>query len=471
MDIPVRNPRTGEMDYHFTAMPEQDLVDMLEAIRKAQLNWQVRGIEERIAVLEAWQSHLIKAREEIIEALVSDTGRYGESVLEFDLLPASLQRWIGWARDFFGQPRERRSAVPHVAILQDHVPYPLVSVISPWNFPLLLSVIDTLPALLAGSAVVVKPSEITPRFIPILQRTIAATPGLASVLRYVAGDGHTGQQLVTRADLTCFTGSVETGRKVLTQAAAFFRPCFLELGGKDAALVLEGARLDHAAQAILWGSTVNSGQSCLSVERVYVQESIFPEFVAKLRQAAAKVRLCAENPRDGHLGPVISQKQVEIINTQLQDALEKGATLICGDAACVNIHGGYYCRPTILTGVNHGMKIMREETFGPIMPVMPFRNVEEGIALANDSLFGLSGAVFAANRDIALGVGKRLEAGAISINECALTAIVHEGEKNAFRFSGLGGTRMGPASMQRFMRRKAYLINENKEASPWWFQP
>jgi len=465
----VRNPRTGQYDYRIEVPSRQILEDLTQRMRFAQQAWALLPVSQRIETLEVWKANIESHKEALIDALTADTGRYAESALEYALLPSGIQRWQKWAADWFAQAREKMSAMPFIRIRQQHVPIPLVVVISPWNFPLLLSVIDAIPALLAGSAVIVKPSEVTPRFIEVMQKTISATPMLRDVFRYIPGAAETGANLIDLGDLCCFTGSVATGREVYSRAAAQFKPCFLELGGKDAALVFEGADITHAARSILWGSTVNCGHSCLSIERVYVQDTIFEEFIQVLVRHAEKVRLAYPGPHDGEIGPVIAQRQVAIIDEHLRDAFAKGAKLLTGSAACESMGGAFYCRPTVLTNVTHDMKVMQEETFGPIIPVMKFHTEEEALALANGTIFGLSGAVFAADNEKALGIAGRMEAGAVSINECALTAMVHDGEKNAFKMSGLGGTRMGPAAIQRFMRQKAFLINEREGASPWWF--
>jgi succinate-semialdehyde dehydrogenase / glutarate-semialdehyde dehydrogenase len=467
--ISVRNPRTGLDDYTIHPLTHNELIEIAADMRHHQALWYSKGIDHRISILNQWTEVVFNHKDEIIQALVVDSGRYGESVLEFNLLPTTIDRWIKWAPEFFNQPRDKKSQVPNIGIKQDFVPYELVSVISPWNFPLLLSIIDTIPALLAGCAVLVKPSEITPRFIEVIQSTIDQVPNLKLIFKYVSGDGVTGSSLVQLSDITCFTGSVATGLKVYQQAANLFKPCFLELGGKDAAVVVEGANIQNAARSILWGSTVNCGHSCLSIERVYVQAGVYDAFVSVIIEEASKVSLASETPNKGQIGPVISSRQVAIINDHLSDAIKKGATIINGNSECETINGGIYCKPTILINVTHDMKVMTEETFGPIIPIMKFDKVEDGIALANDSIFGLSGAVFAATNEEAIDIASKMTAGAISINECALTAIVHDGEKNSFKYSGIGGTRMGPASMQRFLRKKAYLINELTSPSPWWF--
>lgn len=466
---PVRNPRTGENDYTFE-LPDADLIQGdCTALRQRQPEWSEGGVEMRIRAMQDWKVQIQARQESIVGALCTDTGRKSESILEVQLLLSSIDRWCGIARDFFSEKITRATSVPFIEIHQETVPYPLVGVISPWNFPLLLSIIDAIPALMAGCAVIVKPSEITPRFIGPLQASIDAVPGLSSVFRYIAGDGQTGALLVPEVDLVCFTGSVATGKRVYQAAAAHFIPCFLELGGKDPALVFEGADLEQASSSILWGSCVNCGHSCLSIERVYVQESIFARFLERLTQKAQQIRLAYPGMSDGQMGPIISERQAAIINQHLRDALDKGAKIACGSAACEEIGGGFWLRPTVLTNVHHGMQIMTEETFGPVIPIMSFKAEEEALRLANDSAFGLSAAVFATDWQEAERIGKRIQAGAISINDCALTAIIHEGEKQSFKFSGIGGTRMGPGALRRFFRQKAMIVKTMPVSSPWWW--
>lgn len=466
--IAVRNPRTGKIDYWITPPTTNDLAELCNGLRNAQVDWQREGLEARIEALQQWKQAIQAHREELIQALVADTGRLDVSVLEVDSFLGSLDRWCRLAPDLL-QGEERNTAIPFIRIQQTAVPYGLVGVISPWNFPLLLSTIDTIPALLAGCAVVVKPSEIAPRFVEPLMQTIASVPTLQSVLAYIVGAGETGVALIEQVDLICFTGSVATGRKVAVAAAQQFIPAFLELGGKDPAIVLESADLELATSAILWGSVVNTGQSCLSIERIYVADAILERFVDQLVAKAKPLELAYPTVEDGQIGPIIAERQASIIADHLEDAIAKGAIVHCGGKVEA-LAGGLWCRPTVLTNVNHSMQVMTEETFAPIMPVMSFSTIEEAIALANDTLYGLSAAVFAGSEAEAIAIAHQINAGAISINDAALTAIMHEGEKNAFKLSGMGGSRMGGAALKRFMRKKALLIKTGAIADPWWFQ-
>ena len=466
--IEVRNPRTGKIDYWITPPTGDRLTEICSSLRQSQVDWQQGGLAKRIEALQLWKQVIISHKEELINALVIDTGRLLESVLEVDSFVSSIDRWCRLAPDLL-QTESRTTAIPFINLEQQLVPHPLVGVISPWNFPLLLSAIDTIPALLAGCAAIVKPSEIAPRFIEPLTKTIASVPQLQDILAYVPGAGDTGSALIESVDLVCFTGSVATGKKVATAAAKQFIPAFLELGGKDPAIVLASADLELATSAILWGSVVNAGQSCLSIERIYVAESICDRFVEILVAKAKKLNLAYPSVEEGHIGPIIAEKQAEIIAEHLQDALAKGAAVRCGGTV-EKLGGGNWCRPTVLTEVDRSMKIMTEESFAPIMPVMPFSSPEEAISLANDTSYGLSAAIFADSEAEARSVANHLEAGAVSINDAGLTAFIHEAEKNAFKLSGMGGSRMGSAALTRFMRKKAFLIKTNSLEDPWWFK-
>lgn len=466
--IEVRNPRTGVIDHSFSPQSADALRAEAMRMRAGQRVWEHGGVNRRIEAMNAWRDALSARRAQLVDALVRDTGRRIESEIEVDAILGSIARWCAAAPALLANDDPRPAAIPIVNVAQGMRPFPLVGVISPWNFPLLLSLIDAIPALLAGCAAIIKPSEIAPRFIEPVRESIAAVDGLRDVLVFVEGDGETGAALVDLVDAICFTGSVTTGRRVGEQAARRFIPAFLELGGKDPAVVLASADVDRATSAILWGGTANAGQSCLSIERVYVHRSIADAFVEQLAHKARAVRLAAPSVDDGEMGPIIAHRQVEIIAAHLAEATAKGARALCG-GEIETIGGGAYCRPTVLVDVDHSMRVMTEETFGPVLPIMPFDTDAEAIALANDTEFGLSGAVFAGTAEEALGVARRIDAGGISINDAALTALVYDGEKNSFNFSGLGGSRMGPVAMRRFGRRQAYLIAATGAPDPWWY--
>jgi succinate-semialdehyde dehydrogenase / glutarate-semialdehyde dehydrogenase len=456
--IDVRNPRTGAIDAHVIAAEAGDLHTLANAARSAQVGWQALGLEGRAQALLAFKDAIIDMIDAIHRQLSIDTGRRMVARREIDGVIGSL---IGWAAQgphllpSTWTPGRLNSNIRHAP---QWMPYGLVGVISPWNFPLTLSMIDTIPALLAGCSVIIKPSEVTPRFAAPLQEAIAKVPALAGVLHIVQGDGATGVALIDVVDAICFTGSVATGRKVAVQAAGRLIPAFLELGGKDPLIITQSADLERAVTATLRGSVLSTGQACQSIERIYVARPLYADFIAGLTKAAKEVRFNQPDIGVGELGPIIFPRQAEILADQIGDALAKGATLLSGGTIEHHL-GGLWLAPTILVDVDHSMKVMTEETFGPILPVMAFDSVDEAVAMANDTIYGLSAGVIAGTMEEAEAIGRRLDAGGVSLNDAALTSQFYEAEKHSFKESGLGGSRMGPAGFQRFCRRKALIAN------------
>jgi acyl-CoA reductase-like NAD-dependent aldehyde dehydrogenase len=463
----VRNPRTGEVDHRMALATPAEVAAAAARLRAAQPAWRARGVAERAATLQRFGAALRESQPAMVAALVADTGRRAEAELELNATLGALERWCAQASALLADEPPRQAAMPFIRIEQRRWPHAVVGVISPWNWPLLLSLIDAVPALLCGCSVLVKPSEFAPRFVEPLNAALALVPELQAVLRYVTGAAEAGQALVQAVDAVCFTGSVKTGRQVGAAAMQAFIPSFLELGGKDPALVLADADLARAARSLAWGGMVGAGQSCMSIERVYVDAAVAQHFTELLVQRVAALRLNWPDIAHGEIGPIIALPQVALVRRHLEDALSRGARALTGGRV-VQHGGGWWCEPTVLVDVRPDMAVMAEETFAAILPVMTFATEDEGIALANSGEFGLSAAVFSADVDHARAVAGRLEAGAISINDSSLTALVHDAAKQSFKRSGLGGSRMGAASLQRFYRQQALLINE-APAAPWWF--
>ncbi|MYD43306.1 MAG: aldehyde dehydrogenase family protein [Gammaproteobacteria bacterium] len=454
----VRNPRNGALDYRVSAWTDDDIGNAATRLQKAQRCWSESGLDARIDVLDQFKSCIAENFEEIASALAADTGRIFVSRFEVSATLNVLDFWLNSSSDCFEPIHKATSKfAPSVEFSHALIPYALVGVISPWNFPLLLSMIDTIPALLAGCSVIVKPSEITPRFIQPIQAAIDRVDTLKGVLQFIVGDAATGQALVNHVDAVCFTGSVATGKSVAVQAASQLKPAFLELGGKDPAIVMASANLEHAVDAILRSAVGMTGQSCQSIERVYVQERVFTAFLHRLVQAAAEIRYNWPNISSGQIGPLISAMTATKIASQIEQAQALGARVHCG--GIVERHdAGYWMAPTIVTDLPHDCELMQEETFGPVIPIMPFKHAEDAVNLANDSRFGLSAAVFSGDIDEATNIAKKLVVGAVSINDASLTAIVNDVEKNSFRQSGLGGSRMGNSGLTRFLRKRALLF-------------
>lgn len=460
----VRNPRTGEYDYEIAPLSTEALNLLVAGLHTAQATWAARDIAERGDILLRLGDAIGRHAEEISDALTVDTGRAKISRIEVDGTLRLIERWAKSAPDIIAAAmvQDRATSVPGISVSTRLIPYSLVGVISPWNFPLTLALIDAIPALMAGCAVIVKPSEVTPRFIAPLMAAISDVPEIP--LAVIEGDGGTGAALVSLVDYTAFTGSVVTGRKVAASAANAFIPASLELGGKDPMLVLASADPVSAAQIALRASVVNNGQACQSIERVYVDRQIARDFLAALAQKAAAVRVNYPDINSGDIGPFIFEKQAAIVQAQIDDAIGKGARLLAGGKV-ENLGGGLYLRPTVLADVTDNMAVMTDETFGPVIPVTVVDSSDHAVRLANQGNYGLSGAVIAGTVEEAEAIGMRLNVGAVSINDGALTSMVWEAEKSSFGMSGLGPSRMGDSGLIRFFRRQA-LIRQSGMALP-----
>jgi len=457
--LQVRNPRTGQMDRTLAVSGRAEVADKAARLRANQPGWEALGVEGRCGVMARWLG-AVKARAQAIgEMDAVDTGGCHTSYIQGFITMGNIGGWLEDAPRAFEALKWQgmSTSMPTVKIESQVVAYPLVGVISPWNAPLMLALLDAVPALFAGCAVLLKPSEVTPRVIETLFETVREVPELAAVFDYVTGPGEVGQAVIAEADTICFTGSVPTGRKVAVACAERLIPCNLELGGKDPCIVTETADLDRAATSVLRGAVYATGQVCYSVERVYVHESVHDAFVARLVEQAKAVRLNADNPRAGHIGPFTFAPQADIVMRHLEDAKAKGATVLTG-GEIETIGGGLYMRPTVLTGVTHAMTIMQDETFGPCIPVMAYRDTEEAIRLANDTQFGLTASVIAGTAEEAEAIGRRINAGGVFLQDTFLTfAKLGTFGSDSFGCSGYGAPRIGPESLRRFLRRKSLL--------------
>lgn len=456
--LPVRNPRTGRPDMELTVADRAAVAEKAAKLRAAQPKWAAMPVEERCKVMGRWAELIAgKYRQAIIDADSHDTGYCEISRIAPDMMLGIIGGLIHSApAQLRGALREGVArANPEISYSSLLKPYGLVGVISPWNAPTMLSMLHAIPPLFAGCAVLLKPSEVTPRFTGPLFDSVREVPELAAVFDCVHGDGETGQALVEVADYISFTGSVPNGRKVAAACGARMIPYDVELGGKDPLIVMEGANLDDAVSATIRGAISATGQVCFSIERIYVQDTIHDEYVRKLIERARRIELNHPDPMAGHIGPFTGPHQAKVVKEHLEDAVAKGATIEEGGPP-FQIDGGDYMRPTVLTGVTHDMKIMREETFGPVMPVMKWHDIEEAIALANDTDYGLSAAVIGPDAETASAVAERINAGKVSVQDTFLTFFGSECKNDSFGFSGLPGLR---GDLTRYVRRQALLVN------------
>lgn len=454
--LEIRNPRNGANDYAITPLSREELMARCGELRAAQPGWLALGIDGRVKAMLELCAAVDRHYDAILQALCADTGRYEWSVNEIEGLKGITRMRCATAADALAEA-SGNSSDPTLRFQQQHVPYELVGIISPWNYPLILCMIDAITALLAGSAVAIKPSEVTPRFIKPFRAAIAEVEHLRDMLDVFEGDGETGAMIVDATDTLVFTGSVRTGRKVQERAASQFKPVFLELGGSDPAVVLDSAEPDFAAEILVRGAVENSGQLCCAIERVYVQRGVYDAVCERVVARMKSLSMNTEDIRSGELGPIIFARQADILRGQLDDAIAKGAKVLTG-GNIVEHNGGLWCEPTVLTNVTQDMAVMHDETFGPIVPIMAFDTEEEAVRLANDTEFGLSAAVIGDEAQ-AIELGSRINAGGMWINDFdTMGGVGALAEKNAFGYSGLGGSRYGYGGFRRFLRKKAIVI-------------
>jgi acyl-CoA reductase-like NAD-dependent aldehyde dehydrogenase len=348
-------------------------------------------------------------------------------------------------------------------------PFPVVGVISPWNFPLILSLGDAIPALQAGCAVVVKPSEVTPLGIGEIVEAWKSEIGGPDVFDVVNGMGETGSALVDEADFVQFTGSDRTAKKVLARAAESLTPVSAELGGKDPMIVLESADVEKAANAATWGSFANTGQVCMAVERLYVEEPVYDEFMERFTAEVEKLQQGIDGAEHGKdVGAMTFPPQTEIVEDHVEDARRAGATVVTGGERLEGSDEGDWYPPTVIADVDHSMKVMRDETFGPVVGVMKVRDADEAVRLANDTRYGLSGYVFGKTSE-AEAVARRLEVGAACVNDVLVNFLASDVPMGGWKDSGIG-FRHGEYGIKKFVRPESLVITRfGRKREPLYF--
>ncbi|HEX5763669.1 MAG TPA: aldehyde dehydrogenase family protein [Solirubrobacterales bacterium] len=466
----VINPATGE---RIAAVPIDSPASVAETVSRVRGNqpaWEALGIEGRFRWLARLRDWLLDNEARVLDTMQAETGKVrGDTAAEPIYLADLINFYGAKAAKFIGDETVR----PHTALMASrklmvqHRPYPVVGVISPWNFPLALALGDALPALQAGAAVVIKPSEFTPLGIDEIVRAWKEEIGGPDVFGCVHGTGETGGALIDHADFVQFTGSDRTGRKVMARAAETLTPVSLELGGKDPMVVLDDANLDRAANAAAWGSMFNSGQVCLSVERVYVEAPAYDEFVAKLTREVGKLRQGADGRvPEKDVGAMTSPNQTAIVEEQVEDAIANGARALTGGKRGGG--PGDYFEPTVLVDVDHSMKVMREETFGPVVGVMKVGDEEEALRLANDTPYGLAASVFGEKRR-AERLGRRIEAGAVNINDVIVNYLAMDVPMGGWKQSGIG-FRHGEYGIKKYCRPESVIVSRLgvKREATWY---
>jgi acyl-CoA reductase-like NAD-dependent aldehyde dehydrogenase len=458
--IEVENPATGEVVASVPAVSVADVAGIVERARAAQPAWEALGFEGRARILNRAQKWVLDNAGRVSRTIVSENGKAYEDALiaEVGYTAAAFAFWAKNAPKYLADEKMRASSPLLFGrkLVIRYAPVGVVGVIGPWNYPLNNSFGDCIPALAAGNACVLKPASLTP-LTSLLMADGLRECGLPEDVFIVApGSGSVGAELIDHVDYVMFTGSTEVGRKVMERAAKTLTPVGLELGGKDPMLVLADADLERAANAAVHYSMQNGGQTCISVERVYVEEPVYDDFLARVESKMRKLRLGVPGgPGAVDVGAVTSPPQMDLIDAHVKDAVAKGARVLVGGRRGEG--AGDFYEPTLLVDVDHTMDCMTEETFGPTLPVMKVSDADEGVRLANDSQYGLQASVW--TKDSAKGerLARMMEVGVCCVNDAQVNYLALELPMGGWKESGLG-SRHGADGIRKYTKKQALLI-------------
>src|SRR5512132_1515395 len=462
----VINPADGSVSAQVPVDGPTEVAATVARVRANQPAWEALGIKGRAQWLGKLRDWLLDHQDQIADTMQRETGKVrAEAMNEVPYVTDLINFYGKKARKYIGDEKvPAHSPLMKVKRLKIiYRPYPVVGVVSPWNFPLILSLGDAIPALVAGCAVVIKPSEVTPLGLGEIVDGWKSEIGGPDVFDLVNGVGETGSALVDEVDFVQFTGSDRTAKKVLARAAKTLTPVSAELGGKDPMIVLRTANLDKAVNAATWGAFANSGQACTSVERLYVEEPVYDEFLTRFTDEVKKLNQGTDGPEHGKdVGAMTFPAQAGIVESHVEDAREHGATILTGGER--GDGPGDWYRPTVIADVDHSMKVMQDESFGPVVGVMKVRDTDEAVELANDSRYGLSASVFGSTRQ-AEAVARRLEVGTTNVNDVLTGFLASDVPMGGWKDSGIG-FRHGEYGIKKFVRPESLVITrfgQNRE--------
>src|SRR5215472_7276135 len=467
-----RNPATGEVLRELECASPAEVHAAVERARAAQPAWADLGVGRRLAVLREFQRRLHERKTEVARLITQEAGKpYVEALLTEVTVVLDAARFVienahGFLRD---------EPVPHGNLAMKakrgmlvREPYGVIAIISPWNYPFSTPATETLAALAVGNAVVLKPSEFTPLVGLELASLLHAAGVPEEVFQVVVGDGATGAAVLdANVDKVVFTGSVGTGKRIAAAAAERLLPVVLELGGKDPMLVLDDANVDVASSAAVWGAFVNAGQACLSVERCYVHRSLYQPFVNACAEKAGRLRVNDGMDANTDVGPMIDERQVRTVEAHVEEAKSQGARVLAGGTRLPALGVNFYA-PTVLADVTQEMRIMREETFGPVLPIMAFADEQEAVRLANDSLYGLAASIWTRDRKRGERMARRIHAGTVMVNDVISCFGISEAPHGGVKASGVGRTH-GRFGLDEMVRKKYLDVDLTPGIKKvWW---
>jgi succinate-semialdehyde dehydrogenase/glutarate-semialdehyde dehydrogenase len=467
------DPSTNEVIARYPAASLNDLRATMERARSAQKEWSARSLAHRCAALLRLRDAIYSRRDDLASVVSRETGKPRvEAVLAEVLLALDTTDFL--ARQ---APAWLRSArVPHhnLALLAksgwtEFHPHGVVAIISPWNYPFAIPIAQIVPALVTGNAVLLKPSELTPGTGALIGELIEQAQFPRALVQVLQGAGDLGAAIIDAGpDKVFFTGSVATGRRIAEACGGKLIPSVLELGGKDAMIVLADANLETASSAAVWAGFTNCGQACLSVERIYVEQDVAEQFIQLCVEKTRELRLGPPSDPDVEIGPMIHLRQLEKVEEQLRDAVERRAEILTGGNRRSDL-GPNFFEPTVVTRVNHSMQLMRDETFGPVIAIQTVASAEEAIALANDSPFGLSASVWTADSRRGAEIASRVRAGSVMVNDVASYYGICEAPHGGPGASGWGRTHSRLGLLEMVQVKYIDVDRLPRIAKSWWF--
>jgi succinate-semialdehyde dehydrogenase/glutarate-semialdehyde dehydrogenase len=472
-ELVSRNPATGEEIGRAPLTMPEDVARAVGRAREAQRKWAAQSFPQRGRLIMKARKIILQEMEEIALLISRETGKPVAEAISMELAP-TLDLMQYFAHKTASLLRPRRISVGLYGLMgrssyEIYKPLGVIGIVSPWNFPWATPLDEVVMALLAGNAVVLKPSELTP-LTGLKIKDVFKRAGLADgVLQVVTGDGSTGAALVgAGVDKIMFTGSVATGKRVAEAAAKYLTPVVLELGGKDPMIVLDDANIPNAARGAVWGAFANAGQACASVERCYVHESIAERFIAEVVKETKRLRQSSGADTTADVGSMTSERQLLAVQRHVDEAIDKGATALTGGDRVADSAAPFFA-PTVLINVSHDMDVMRDETFGPVLPIMTFKTDEEAIRLANDSIYGLTASVWTGNIARGRSLAERIEAGTVMVNEVLYTHGIASTPWGGVKQSGLGRTHGRAGLLELVSPRHIHVNRLSFIPDLWWY--
>lgn len=467
------DPATGEEVGRVDNLTAVEVVTAVARARAAQTEWSAHSFKERGKFVLRARGIVLEEMEEIARLISRESGKPVSEAFSTEISPTlDLMQFFAHKAKKLLRPEKINIGQYGLLGRSSRIvfrPIGVVGIISPWNFPWAIPLGEVVMSLMAGNAVVLKPSELTP-LVGVRIGEVFKRAGLPEgLLQVVTGDGKTGAALVDAGvDKIMFTGSVDTGKRVAESAARKLIPCVLELGGKDPMIVLEDANIEMAAKAAVWGGFANSGQACASVERCYVHENIAPTFIEHVVKEVRALHQNVGTHEGTDIGAMSSERQLAIVEEHVNDAVARGAHALTGGHRLSGM-GGTFFEPTVLTGVTQQMTVMREETFGPVLPVMTFKSDEEAVTLANDSVFGLTASVWTKNIERGRRMAEQIEAGTVTVNEVLYTHAIAQTPWGGVKQSGIGRTHGKLGLLELVIPQHIHVNRVTSFRDLWWF--